>query len=136
MTFLQDARDSGAKFIQDCYVEKILIRNGKAIGVEAIVSGNKKLIALAKIVIVSAGSIHSPAILLRSEIKDQNIGKNLHLHPTCAAYGMFSDREVKGYNGSILTSMCSEKENIDGNGYGVRIETPALHLAFVTGVYP
>ncbi|CAI2175978.1 2278_t:CDS:2 [Funneliformis geosporum] len=121
MTFLQDARDSGAKFIQDCFVEKILIKNGKANGVEALVSGDKRLMVSAKIVVVSAGSIHSPAILLRSGITNQNLGKHLHIHPACETYGIFPDREVKGYDG---TSICSEKENINGKGYGVRIETP------------
>ncbi|RIA99780.1 hypothetical protein C1645_718038 [Glomus cerebriforme] len=136
MTFLQDARDAGAKFIQDCYVEKILIKNDKAIGVKAIVSSDRILTVLAKKVVVSAGTINSPALLLRSNIKNINIGKNLHLHPVIEAYGVFPDREVKGYNGSILTSICSEKENIDGEGYGVKIETPALHPSFVAGGFP
>src|SRR5687767_12587717 len=89
MTFLQDARDAGAKFIQDCYVEKILIKDGKAIGVKAIASTNKVLTVLAKKVVVSAGSINSPALLLRSDVKNNNIGKNLHIHPVLGAYGVF-----------------------------------------------
>ncbi len=39
----------------------------------------------AKIVVVAAGSIHTPAVLLRSKFKSNLIGKYLTLHPVLGA---------------------------------------------------
>ena len=64
-----------------------MFKDGKAIGV----STHKVLTVLTKKDVVSAGSINSPA-LLRSDIKNNNIGKNLHVHLVLGAYGVFSDR--------------------------------------------
>jgi hypothetical protein len=41
----------------------------------------RKLSVNAKIVVAAAGSIHTPALLLRSKLTNPMIGKNLTLHP-------------------------------------------------------
>ncbi|CAG8734942.1 7232_t:CDS:2, partial [Racocetra persica] len=66
MTYLKDAKDYGVKFIQDCFVERIIIENNKVAGVVATVNnGGKKFKVNAKKVIVACGALHSPALLLR-----------------------------------------------------------------------
>ncbi|RIB15821.1 hypothetical protein C2G38_1554048 [Gigaspora rosea] len=134
MTWLRDARDAGAKFIDNCYVENILIKNKKAVGVKAISNGNQILIHSKK-VIVSCGALHSPALLMRSGLKNANIGKNLYLHPLTMVTGFFPDREVNPYSGSMMTSVSDVVENVDGDHYGAKIETatfhPLYHVAFI-----
>jgi len=103
MTFLQDAKDFGAQFMQDTFVERILIRKGKAIGVVGSQNGRKVTIKANKVV-VSAGSIHSPALLQRSGLKNKNIGKNLFLHPVSYVFGKFEE-EINCYEGSIMTAV-------------------------------
>lgn len=80
-TWLPDAAKAGTKFIQDFYIDKIIFsdeKKTKAIGVEgtwgAKIQGGRtvKVIIKAKKVIISGGSIHSPAILIRSGLTASN----------------------------------------------------------------
>src|SRR5207244_6725286 len=65
-TYLQDAYDHGARIIVRCSAEKVLIENGRAVGVKAraIDTGTGQAHSVtvhAKAVIVAAGAVHSPA---------------------------------------------------------------------------
>jgi choline dehydrogenase/5-(hydroxymethyl)furfural/furfural oxidase len=62
----------------DVLVDHIAIENGRAVGV-VLVDGT--FIAAAEVV-VAAGAIHSPAILLRSKIDRPGIGQGLQDHPS------------------------------------------------------
>jgi long-chain-alcohol oxidase len=49
-----------------------------------------KIVVKAPLVIAACGSIHDPALLLRSGIKHNGqVGKHLHLHPATAVMGIF-----------------------------------------------
>lgn len=101
-SFLTDAAKAGAIFMEGFHAEKVLFESVKgkkvAVGVEGTwtsrdaflgTSGNgavkRKVVIKAKKVIVSAGSLNSPLLLIRSGIKNRHVGANLHLHP-----GMFA----------------------------------------------
>ncbi|KAF9429079.1 hypothetical protein BGZ76_001839 [Entomortierella beljakovae] len=125
MTFLKDAKENGAQFMQDTFIEKVLISKGKAVGVVGHQNGRRVTIKADK-VIVSAGSIHSPSLLKRSGLKNQNIGKNLALHPVSWVFGEFDDK-IETYQGSIMTALTTVAEDVDGKGYGAKIEVPTHH---------
>jgi hypothetical protein len=55
-------------------------------------------------VVVSGGSINSPAILLRSGLKGSRIGKNLHLHPVTYITGYYAE-VINPWEGSIMTAV-------------------------------
>ncbi|KAI1432324.1 GMC oxidoreductase [Xylaria sp. CBS 124048] len=76
----------------------------------------------AKKVIVSAGSLNSPLLLMRSGLKNPQIGRNLHLHPVVVVHAAF-DEVIDGWEGGIITSVCTTFENMDGKGHGTKIET-------------
>ncbi|KAI0408718.1 GMC oxidoreductase [Xylaria palmicola] len=76
----------------------------------------------AKKVVVSCGTLQSPLLLMRSGLKNHQIGKNLHLHPTFGVHATF-DEDVKGWEGGIITAVCTTFENLDGKGHGVKLET-------------
>ncbi len=72
-----DKRDSGASAFIDpvfnrdnltvltgCQTTKIIIENGTAIGIEYVISGIKNLVFVSKEVIISAGALASPKILI------------------------------------------------------------------------
>jgi choline dehydrogenase-like flavoprotein len=112
MTFLKNARDYGAEFIKECYVERILLESNKnrpkqkkVVGIEAKVQGNRPLKIRCKNVVVAAGAIHSPALLLRSGLKNKHIGKNFHVHPVATVHGVFPETEIKPYEGTIVTTV-------------------------------
>ena len=104
ISFLPDAGKAGAKFIEGFEAEKIIFDtiNGKksAVAVKGLwrsrdtsgsVSGSDRtsrtVIIKAKRVIVSAGSLQSPLLLLRSGLKNPQIGRNLYLHPGENSHG-------------------------------------------------
>lgn len=103
MSFLQDAKNNGAHFMQDTFVERVLISKGKAVGVVGHQNGHKVVVKANKVV-VSAGSIHSPAVLKRSGLKNKHIGQHLFLHPVVYAFGKF-DEKIDTYQGSIMTAV-------------------------------
>jgi hypothetical protein len=97
-SFLMDAAQAGAKFMEGFCAEKVLFTNVKGRKVASGVKGTwksrdsylglggaqaveRKVIIKAKKVIVSAGTLQSPLLLLRSGLKNSHIGRNLYLHP-------------------------------------------------------
>ena len=70
-------------------------RKRQAVGVSALTcatAGGRqfRLIIRAKCVVSSAGSLHTPALLLRSKITCRgNVGRHLHLHPATAVFGLY-----------------------------------------------
>jgi choline dehydrogenase-like flavoprotein len=138
---LQDAVEAGAELVVNCKVEKVLIENGRAVGVsatsgpstglrqaQATVSGPEThtVTVRAKKVVVAAGALHSPALLLRSGIENPNIGLNLRLHPTTAVRGELAG-QAEPWRGVMMGAYSDEWGNLDGAHYGVKIETPPAH---------
>ncbi|KAJ1510889.1 hypothetical protein HMI54_014210 [Coelomomyces lativittatus] len=128
-TFLQDAFDHGARFFHSCYVEKILIQNGKAKGVQAKIQG-RILTVYAKCVVVSGGSIHSPALLKRSGLRNKHVGKHLGLHPVRIVYA-YCKEPIHTFQGSIMTTVTDVPDT-----YGVKLEIPMLHPSSYAAILP
>jgi choline dehydrogenase-like flavoprotein len=137
-TFLKDAVGRGARVFTDIFLEKILTEKGVAIGSTGIThlpnGATKKITIRAKKVIVSAGAIHSPALLLRSGLKHSEIGKNLFLHPTTAVSGIY-DEISDPWHGHMMSAVCDEWTRISGN-FGAKIETPPAHPGLLGSSMP
>lgn len=129
-TYLQDAYDDGARIIVRAYVDRILHERGQVRAAVVKVTdddGQTHLVTIkAKAIIVSAGTIHTPAILMRSGLTNRNIGQNLYLHPTTVITGLFEDR-IEPWRGAPLTRVVKDWLNLDGNGYGVWLENAPAH---------
>lgn len=130
-TYLQDAFDAGARIIVRCTAQRILIKNGHAIGIEATVEDHAgrlhRLTVRAKVVVVAGGAIQSPALLLRSGIDNPNIGRHLRLHPASAAIGRYA-QPIESWFGTMMAVYSDQFSDLDGQGYGVKIETPPAHV--------
>ncbi len=124
VTFLSDACANGAEILSDTYIDKIIIKNGVATGVEGTHKG-KKINILAKKIVISSGSLHTPALLLRSGLQHSEIGKNLFLHPVVPVLGRY-EREILPWYGPMMTTIVKDFAQMDGN-YGFRIECPPVH---------
>lgn len=74
------------------------------------VDGSKAVALGSNAVVLSGGSINSPAILLRSGLKNSRIGKNLHLHP-CTYVTAYFDEQINPWDGPIMTAV-SINENL------------------------
>lgn len=129
-TYLQDASNAGAQIVVRCTAQRVMIENGRALGVEAIVEDREgrshHLIIRSKIVVVAGGAIHSPALLLRSGLDNPNIGRHLRFHPATATDGRYAKR-VESWFGTMMAVYSDEFHDLDGHGYGFKIETPPVH---------
>ncbi|CAO3620484.1 unnamed protein product [Cunninghamella echinulata] len=137
-TYLRDAQENGAKFIDRTKVLKVITKNGQAVGVEVLINHGpqqRKAEIYADIVVCSAGSLQTPGVLLRSGLKNKHIGKHLRLHPCAIPFGFF-DKVIKNYEGSIMTAVSHVVENVDGDGYGAKLEVPSNNAASFATVVP
>jgi choline dehydrogenase-like flavoprotein len=151
VSFLPDAAQAGAKFIEGFNAEKILFSEKGADKVATGVIGTwrsrdvnggvafgpvvtRKVIIKAKRVIVSAGTMQSPLLLLRSGIKNHHVGRNLYVHPV-SLVGAFHEQEIHPWDGACLTSVVTEFDNLDGKGHGTKLEAtnmlPSSFLLFL-----
>jgi choline dehydrogenase-like flavoprotein len=129
-TYLQDAYDHEARIIVYCAVDRVLIENERAVGVKAIVNDTMvgktyNLTVRAQTVIVAAGAINSPLILLRSGLDNPHIGRHLKLHPVTTIAGIYPDK-VYCWQGVMQSAYSDEFGYLDGN-YGYKLEVPPAH---------
>jgi choline dehydrogenase-like flavoprotein len=91
--YVQEAMDKGATLLDMAKVDRVIVENKKATGVQFTRHG-KKHVAQADKVIVAAGGIGSPQVLQNSGIKDA--GSNFFYDPLIAVFGTAKD--VNGGN--------------------------------------
>jgi choline dehydrogenase-like flavoprotein len=141
-TYLQDAADAGARFVVGARAERVLVEDGRAVGVEALVTGADgsvtRLTVQAPTVAVACGAIESPALLLRSGIGGPAAGRHLRLHPAAVVIGAY-EQPIEGWIGQIQSALSDEFKLCAGE-HGFLIEcagmTPAIQAAampFVDG---
>jgi choline dehydrogenase-like flavoprotein len=95
----------GVRLYSNCHVKKLIIENGRAVGVEGYFTDfdfmrGHKMKVRADIVIVAGGASQTPALLFRSGLfkANKNIGKNLMFHPNAKTVGIY-DQELKAWQG-------------------------------------
>ncbi|CAI6098879.1 unnamed protein product [Clonostachys chloroleuca] len=138
VAWLPKAAEAGARFIEGLMVNNVEFDDVEgqkvAKGVRGVwtsrdehggVAGKptttREVFIKAKRVIVSCGSLQSPLLLMRSGLTNPQIGRNLYLHPVTLVGGIYEE-EIKPWEGSILTTACTEFEDLDGEGHGVKVE--------------
>ena len=129
-TYLQDAYDHGARIIVHGSVERVLIENRRAIGARAIVrdvqTGEERYISIrSKVVVIAAGAIQSPVILMRSGLENRHIGHHLHLHPTAVSVGAYTEK-VYAWQGVLQSAYSDQFVHLDRN-YGYKLEVAPAH---------
>lgn len=126
VTYLKDAAGRGTRIIVNCDVRHVTIERGAATGVDARVGPAGYLLTVrAKTVVVAAGSVHSPALLLRSGITLPALGKHLALHPATAVFGDMEDA-VRPWTGTVQAHYSDQFADLH-EGYGFKFETAPVH---------
>jgi choline dehydrogenase-like flavoprotein len=122
-TFLPDAAAAGARILVDTEARRILTRNGAATGVEAVMRTHGDLRTLtvnAPTVVVAAGALETPAVLLRSALGGPAVGHNLHIHPTTGPTALYDERQDPWHgppHSAIVDEFAAMSE-----GYGFLVE--------------
>lgn len=129
-TYLVDAQRAGATIVVHCRAERVLLEHGRVTGVLATAydpqTGRRSRVTVrAPGVVVAAGALHSPALLLRSGVTLPHIGRHLYLHPTSAVAGVYPTA-VATWQGPPMSIMVDQWAFLDGL-YGFRLETVPAH---------
>lgn len=122
-TYLVDACRDGAVILTGCDAQRVELSGGSVTGVVARVDGGEIRIKT-PMVALAAGSLRSPAVLLRSGIGGEHVGRHLALHPTAVVAGEY-ESPIRIWSG-VPQSVVSEAFNDVAPGYGFRIEVPPV----------
>ncbi|KAI5293390.1 hypothetical protein KEM52_005585 [Ascosphaera acerosa] len=168
--WLPEAAQAGAHFIEGLRIDRVVFEDSSRTvargvrgrwrsrdannGVAGIPVIEREVEIRARRVIISGGSLRSPIVLLNSGLKNSNIGRHLHLHPGLQSLTLcaFTDPQsvatvsavfpyrTNPWEGSMLTSVCNEFENLDGRGHGAKIENmiqmPGVFLPILSADEP
>jgi choline dehydrogenase-like flavoprotein len=132
--YLPRAERAGARVLADTQVTRVRVSAGAVAGVEALrrdASGGKPPSALridAPLVLLAAGVLETPALLLRSGLAgDGAIGRGLAFHSSAIATARF-DEPVHGYFGPTMSWAVTEFSDVNGRtGPGYMLENTAVH---------
>lgn len=99
-SYLPAAAERGARIYAQCRVERILIEQGRATGLVAHTSAragapSRRLTVRAARVILAAGAIGTPRLLLENGLGGPAVGRHLHMHPAAKMYALM-DEVVNG----------------------------------------
>jgi choline dehydrogenase-like flavoprotein len=124
-TYLQDAADHDARILVRCAVTRVLVENGRAAGVEATwtdpaTGATAEVLVKAPRVVVAAGSLESPGVLLRSAIGGPAVGRHLRLHPCTVTTGTLGE-DQQAWWGAPHAGIIDEFASGD-DGYGFLVE--------------
>jgi long-chain-alcohol oxidase len=133
-TWLADAHAAGARILVETRAERVVIENGSARGVLARTRSGHLVNVKARAVVAACGGIHTPALLLRSGLRNPHIGAHLHLHPVTVVWGIL-DEEIRPWEGTLQAIYSDQHRHLEGN-FGVKYETTALHPSLAAGFLP
>ena len=142
VTFLADAqRDGETTIVANCRATSLARSGSRITGVHAVARDADSTMGTefnvevrSRFVVVAAGGLETPALLLRSGIQHPALGRNLYLHPTSAVAGVYA-QPVCTWSGPPQTVMSDEHATLDGR-YGVRLEAAPGHPGLLALALP
>jgi choline dehydrogenase-like flavoprotein len=138
-TYLQDAVDHGADVLVGCFADRVLVEGGRAAGVAARwtapdLSRTAAVTVRAPQVVVAAGALESPGVLLRSGIGGPAVGRYLRLHPCTATLGDYGE-DMKAWWGAPHAGLVDEFANVE-DGHGFLLEGVQYTTALAASAVP
>jgi choline dehydrogenase-like flavoprotein len=137
LSYLPRAEARGAVIYARCRVDRIRMDGGRAAGVDAsILDGNGarrgRLRIAAPVVVVAAGTLHTPLVLRRSALaRSRHVGRHLRIHPAVAVAGVFAE-EIYGWRGTLQSYAVDDL--LASEGLMVEVTSPLPGLT--AGVHP
>lgn len=134
-TWLADAASRDARVLVRTSARRVRTENGAARGIDAVTWEGHRVTVRSRAVVVACGALHTPALLRRSGLKNPHIGKHLCIQPALGVFGIL-DRELRPWEGVLQSIHIDEFTDLDGNGYGVRLQTAPLLPGFFVNFAP
>jgi choline dehydrogenase-like flavoprotein len=127
---IQSVHGDRVRIYADAAANKLVTSGDRVIGVKASVDSGKgrvhSLSVKADMVVVSAGSIASSELLLKSGLNvNGRVGRNVAIHPSPAMIGDFQE-EVRGHEGIPMAYHCHEFSVVKTGKRGYMLESISL----------
>ncbi len=143
---LAEAAALGARIVERATVTRVLVEGGRAVGVEADVRAPglapgerppapRRLVVRAPQVVVAAGALRSPAVLLASGLDHPAIGRHLRLHPVPVVAGIF-DEPIDMWRGTMQAAHSLEFSRTQAGRRGYVIESAPGHPGLIALALP
>ncbi len=143
VTYIPDAIAAGATVITN--MRAVKVADGKIKTVYAEFTPDpyeqapeeiiEKMQIEAPVVIVSAGAIEGPALLLRSGLGNDMVGKNFKIHPTCTVFARF-DKDIDMWHGPPQSIVIKDGHNQNRTGYGFWLEAAPYRPTIASALMP
>jgi choline dehydrogenase-like flavoprotein len=114
-----------------CAVERVVIRDGEATGVEYTDGDGERRSVDAGAVVVAGGTLNTPGLLARSGVDDPLVGRNLGFHPARLVFGLF-DEPQDAHEVYPITAHCQTRRSTADGGYVVEAVTMQDPIGFAT----
>jgi choline dehydrogenase-like flavoprotein len=112
-------------------VERILIEGSEATGVKYVDAEGERHTVRAATVVVAAGALNTPQLLVRSGLENPAIGRNLGIHPIRLVYGLF-DEPQDAHMVYPITAHCMDHQHDEDGGFVVEATTIQDPISFAT----
>ncbi|WP_259368317.1 GMC family oxidoreductase [Chromobacterium violaceum] len=148
VTCIPEALSHGARLLSRARVERLLADSGGAsiasvqgslLGADGNTSTGLRFSVRARQVVLAAGAIGTPAIMLRSGLPDAGgqIGKRTFLHPVALSAALMPEM-VEPYNGApqtVYSDHYMHTQSLDGP-LGFKLEVPPMHPLLASVTFP
>ncbi len=91
ISYLEGAHRDGAATLSRVRAERVLTDGRRVRGVLARARGGARVEVQAPVVVVAAGTLHTPGLLAASGVRSPWLGRNLSIHPATGAFGIADD---------------------------------------------
>jgi choline dehydrogenase-like flavoprotein len=137
-TYIADALAAGKLELRpDSRVDRVVIEDGEAKGVEYVGKDGSVVRVDAGAVVVAAGTLNTPQLLMRSGLPDSPssrlVGRNLGFHPARLVYGLFDEPQDSHMVYPITAHAMRHQHDEDG-GFVVEATTIQDPIGFATTV--
>ena len=133
-TYIADALARGILELRaDTTVERVVVEGGEATGVELVAATGERQTVRARAVVVAAGAVNTPQLLLRSGLETPAIGRHLGLHPVRLVYGLF-DEPQDAHMVYPISAHCLKHQHDEDGGFVIEASTIQDPIAFATTV--
>lgn len=129
VTYLADAMCRGTRLLASTRATEIEVEGGRARGVRASYRSDgvsRSVHVRASTVVVAAGALQTPGLLLRSGVRVPGIGRGLRVDPTTALAGEFPS-PIRTWEGPHQTIGVYRFQTMDAEAHGPWIEVAPAH---------
>ncbi len=132
-TYIADALARGVLDLRaNGNVERVLIEGSEASGVEYVHGGERHTVR-AGAVVVAAGALNTPQLLLRSGVANPALGRHLGLHPVRLVYGLFGEPQ-DAHMVYPITAHCVKYQHDEDGGFVIEATTIQDPISFATTI--